>query len=433
MIQAVPQVNAGHGRVTRPSPRPKALDRDAAPEYLGRSRTHAASAGRLALAVNDRASMTTEVFRSTLSPLGVAVLLTASLLPADAEAQAPRPSSYWLYVANESSDVVSLVRFDGANAREVEAIDVGVHPTDLDGAHGVAVSPDGAFWYLSLAHGLPYGSIWKMRTDTNELVDSVTVGLFPATLSLTPDGETLFASNFNLHGDPEPSTVSVVFTPIMAPVARIETCVRPHGSRVSHDGLHQYSGCLLSDHLVETSTERLEVTRRMSLEAGAEGLTDEGPDAVHGDEGACRPSWVVPSHDDRRLYVTCNARSEVLEIDRASFRVTRRFLTGAGPYNADVTPDGSTLLVTLKGDQALAVIDIATGSQKRVRTSRPVTHGVVASPDGRYAFVSNEAVGATRSTVDVFDLSTTALVATAEVHFQAGGIAFWKMEGDEAP
>ena len=361
--------------------------------------------------------------------LSAAIACAALLVGAPGlRAQEADASTYWLYVANESSDIVSVVRFDGRAAVEERAIPVGYHPTDIDGAHGVSVSPDGDYWYVSLAHGQPYGRIVKMRTGTNEVVDSMTAGLFPATMALTPDGSTLFASNFNLHGDPVPSMVSAVFTPLMAQVERIETCVRPHGSRVSHDGAHHYSGCLLSDQLVEISTTDLTVSRRVSLTAGHEGAVDAPPSTVVVDEGACRPSWIVLSRDDRSLYVTCNGRSEVLEIDRETFRITRRFSTGAGPYNADVTPDGSTLLVTLKGEQALAVIDLATGSQRRVRTSRSVTHGVAVSPDGRYAFVSNEAVGATRGTVDVIDLATTRLVASAEVHFQAGGIAFWKSE-----
>lgn len=359
----------------------------------------------------------------------LALIVPPAFVSGALAAQAPSGASYWVYVANESSDQVSLVRFDGREAVEERTIDVGVHPTDLDGAHGVAVSPDGRHWYVSLAHGQPYGRIWKMETATDALVDSTTVRLFPATMSLTPDGSTLFAANFNLHGDPVPSTVSAVFTAPMAPLAHTETCVRPHGSRVSRDGARHYSGCLLSDQLVEISTETLEVTRRMRLTSGHEGLTAEAPETVVGDEGACRPTWVVVSPDDRTLYATCNARSEVLEIDRESFRVTRRFAAGAGPYNADITPDGSTLVVTLKGEHAVAVIDLVSGDQKRISTSRTVTHGVVVSPDGRYAFVSNEAVGATRSTVDVIDIEAERLVATAEVQYQAGGIAFWKMEG----
>ena len=88
-------------------------------------------------------------------------------------------------------------------------------------------------------------------------------------------------------------------------------------------------------------------------------------------------------------------------------------------------------MVTLKGNQAIAIYDLATGEETRVETSRPVTHGVVVSPDGRYAFVSNEAVGATRGTLDVVDIAEGRLVASTELHYQPGGIGFWKMEGHE--
>jgi len=57
-----------------------------------------------------------------------------------------------------------------------------------------------------------------------------------------------------------------------------------------------------------------------------------------------------------------------------------------------------------------------------------VTHGVVISPDSRYAFISNESIGAVPGTVDVIDLAAAEVVASAEVQLQPGGIDFWKME-----
>jgi len=364
--------------------------------------------------------------RTTLLTAG-ALALVMLPPPTAATAQSPLPAAYWLYVANESADVVSVVRFDGRSAVEEQRIEVGAE-AGAPGARSVAVSPDGQYWYVALASDAPTGSIWKMRTGTNELVDSVTLGLMPVMMSLTPDGSTLFASDWGPANDARPSVVSAVYTSLMAPIARIETCVHPFGTLVSRDGRNQYSGCLVSDQLVETSTETLAVTRRMSLTLGHEGLSTEGPDVVVADEGACRPSDLATSRDDGKLYVTCSGRSEVLEIDRENFRITRRFRTGDGPYEADISPDGTTLVVTLREDQQVAVIDIATGTQKRVTTGHSFTHGVAVSPDGRYAFVSNEAAPATPGSVDVIDLLKARVVATAELPDQVGDLAFWKME-----
>ena len=62
-------------------------------------------------------------------------------------------------------------------------------------------------------------------------------------------------------------------------------------------------------------------------------------------------------------------------------------------------------------------------------SSTTVTHGVVVSPDSRYAFVSVEGVGAEPGKVDIYDLRTYQRVADVEVGQQAGGITFWRMEG----
>ena len=45
-------------------------------------------------------------------------------------------------------------------------------PADVDGPHGVAVSPDGRFYYVTTAHGTPYGSLYKFTTQDNALVPS---------------------------------------------------------------------------------------------------------------------------------------------------------------------------------------------------------------------------------------------------------------------
>lgn len=350
--------------------------------------------------------------------LAVAAALLAAACTSPA-ARAPAPV-YRVYVANESSDRVDRVRFRPGEGAELEkSIPVGVMPGDLDGAHGLRVGPEGRFWYLTTAHGSPFGQLWKFRAGEDRVVGRDTLGLFPATVDVTPDGSEAWVVNFNLHGDPEPSTVSVAATaPVPEEVARVGVCVRPHGSRIGPEGERHYSVCGPDDRLTEISTLEREVTRTLTLPS------------TRGDE-ACSPSWAEPGVGGDFVYVACNGASVVYEVALGSeeLEVVRRFPTGPAPYNLEAVPGGRWLLATNKGGASVSVLDLEAGAErKRVPTTRPVTHGVVASPDGRFAFVSNEARGGERSTVDVIDLREAERVASVEVGLQAGGIDFWRVE-----
>ncbi|MGH7462150.1 MAG: YncE family protein, partial [Longimicrobiales bacterium] len=154
-------------------------------------------------------------------------------------------ATYWLYVANESADLVSRVAFTPGNGVRVDAdVPVGIMPADIDGPHGLAVSPDGRAWFVSVAHGTPNGRVWKYAAGADTAAGRVELGNFPASMTTSADGQFLYVANFNLHGDPVPSSVSIVYTPTMAEVARPVTCIMPHGSRINVAGSHHYSTCM---------------------------------------------------------------------------------------------------------------------------------------------------------------------------------------------
>ena len=44
--------------------------------------------------------------------------------------------------------------------------------TEIEGPHGITVDPNGEYWYLSLAHGNPYGSLVKYSTKSNKCTTS---------------------------------------------------------------------------------------------------------------------------------------------------------------------------------------------------------------------------------------------------------------------
>ena len=356
----------------------------------------------------------------------------------------PPAQDYLALVASEAVDQIAVVRFGPGGIRIERTNTTGVLPADVDGPHGVAVSPDGKYYYVSTAHGTPYGFLWKYALANDSLAGRVMLGNFPATLQITPDGEFAYVVNFNLHGDMVPSSVSIVATGEMVEVARVPTCPMPHGSRLNAQGTKQYSACMMDDMVVEIDTRAFTVARHFLVGKGRErGVTGAPVRAAdhashdmsgHGMEPpkpgdvSCSPTWAQPSADGTRLFVACNKSSDIAEIDVARWALVRRIPAGDGVYNLAVTHDGKLLVATNKRGKSTSVINLSSGAElARIPATRRVVHGAAISSDDRYAFISQEGVGSEPGTVDVIDLRTLQKVATIDVGQQAGGIDFWKV------
>ncbi|MCI0485899.1 MAG: YncE family protein [Blastocatellia bacterium] len=363
-------------------------------------------------------------------------IISATVSPLASER--PPESDYLVLVVCESADKIALVRFGPAGARMEREILTGAMPSDIDAPHGVVASPDKESYYVSLGHGRPFGWVWKYSMRDDSVLGRTTLGMFPATMDITPDGNFLFVVNFNLHGDMVPSSVSVVATDIMMEVARIPTCTMPHGSRLNPQGTRQYSACMMDDMLVEIDAGRFSVSRHFVLTKGKETGVNGPPkfDAPNAHAGHsmkmhhpdCSPTWAQPSADGSRVYVACNKSDEIVEIDARDWKVARRMPARPGVYNLAVTKD-NRLIATNKRDQSVSIFDLESGKEMaRIPTKRKVVHGAVVSPDNRYAFISVEGIGSEPGTVEVIDLETLKTVATVDVPEQAAGIDFLRME-----
>lgn len=373
----------------------------------------------------------------------------------------PKSTYYWVYVASEAADVIHRIRFGPDGATIEKTIAAGEFASDIEGPHGLQISKDARWLFVTTAHGQPDGKYWKYAIGPDTLVGRSTfLGFFPSTIDVTPDGLFAFIANFNLHGDMVPSSISVVYTPNNTEVARTVTCTMPHGSRLSPDGSRHYSVCMMDEQLVEIDGRSFAVARRFSLRNGHEGPIDisasvmdtmtharpANPDSrlngaiapfptpKVGEAGlrpmpprGCAPTWAQPSIDSRKVYVACSASNEIIEVDVATWTLGRRLRTGVGPYNLAATPDGRFLVATLKAEGALEIFDAGSGkSLARLRTSAVLASGVAISTDSHYAFVTSEGRGSSAGAVDVFDLETRARIASVKTEPQAGGIAFWR-------
>ena len=370
-------------------------------------------------------------------------LLLVVLFPSLLRAQTKPDKEYFVYVLSEAADKISLVHFGPEGIRVDHEIDTGDMPVDIDGPHGIVVSPDRQFYFVSIAHGRPFGTVWKYSTKDDAVLGKTTLGYFPATMDITPDGNFLFVVNFNLHGDMVPSSVSVVSTQTMTEIARITTCTMPHGSRLNAQGTQQYSACMMDDMLVEIDTSTLKASRHFMVTKGKEkgldgpptkDVTSSSTHSMHAGHGSqapkpgdvsCSPTWAEPS--GASIFVACNASSEIVEVNANTWTLVRRIPARSGVYNLDVTHDGRRLIATNKRDQSVSIYDLKSGSElARVPTKRKVLHGVVVSPDDRYAFVTVEGIGSEPGTVEVIDLAALKTVATLDVPAGAAGIDFFK-------
>lgn len=367
--------------------------------------------------------------------LCVALALGSSAQISSTSSDSPQ-QDYLVYVVCESADKIVLLRF-GPNGLTIEnQTRTGLMPTDINGPHGIVVSPDKQYFYVAEGHGRPEGSAWKYRAGSNSVIKYTSLGLFPATTDITPDGNFIYVANANFHGDMVPSSISVVATDQMIEVKRITTCTMPHGSRLNHAGTKHYSACMMDDMMVEIDTSKFAVSRYFMLAPGKEmGMTGApypaGVDQkmhMSDHKPACTPTWAQPSNDGGTIYVACNQSNDIVAVNTDSWTMARRFPGGNGVYNLAMTKDGR-LIATNKRGQSVSIFDPVNGKElARIPTKRKVVHGAVVTPDDRYVFISVEGVGSEPGTVEVIDLAALKTVATIDVGSQAAGIDFWKTE-----
>ena len=357
--------------------------------------------------------------------------------------------SYYLYVASESEDTVSLLKFDKNQIEEIERISVGTFPTEIEGPHGITVDPNGKYWYLSLAHGNPFGKLIKYSTKTNKVIDETTLGLFPASMQISTTTGFLYCVNFNLHGTMAPSNVSVVDPETMTEITKITTGSMPHGSRISPDGLYQYSVAMMSGELFEIDALGLKVNRVLDLENkmmknkkmshkmmdmdkkmdNMKMNKDKMKSMQNMKHSMVKPTWVIPHPNLKLAYIAGNGSNEIIEVDLENWEVSDRFKTGKGPYNLEISPNGELLIGTIKSEGKTAIWSLKDKKLlSLLKNTTSISHGIAISSDSKYAFISSEGIGGEPGIVDVISLETFKLISSVEVGKQAGGIAFWKKE-----
>lgn len=360
---------------------------------------------------------------SRYAALVALALASAACATGSGDRSAPAPEDrpdLLLYVGLESEDAVAVV--DPGAGELLRKIPVGLSAEEMEGVHALVVSPDGEHYYVALAHGWPHGSVWKMATAKDSLAGRTGVGLFPATMAITPDGTWLFVANYNLHGDPRTDTVSAIHTPTMTEVERIPVCTKPHGMAASSDGRWVYASCTRDDGIRKIAVSSLSVVDSMS----ARTAEDRAAGRV------CYAAGLALSADDSELYVACHRSDEVRVVPTARFgTIAATIPTGKGPYLLRTGPEGRVWVPNRNGS-SYTVIDPRSRDAIATRpSSASHPHTFAFGPDGT-AYLSMESRAVVPGAVDVIDPVTLETVRSIEVGLQATGIGTVTVPSDRS-
>ena len=369
--------------------------------------------------------------------LGLMLAATSGLM-----AQAPE-QRYKVAIVSESGDIVTWLTPQGGSLTVDRTVPVGIMPADIDGPHNIAMAPDMKSYFVTIAHGVPFGTLWRFDTATDTLIGKATVELFPTTIAITPDGEFAFVANSDFHGDrPRVNVVSIVHVPTMAKITDLPACDMPHGVKVNHAGTLAYVSCMNSDEILEVDVNTFAITRRARIGKGHDMnamASDRNVHANHqpaatGSSPApsghlakeCAGTFVSVSRDDKTLYVACNYGNTVQVWDAATLTLKKEIPVGAGAYNVEPSPDGSVIIVTNKKDQSFSILDAKTLTETaRIKTAKKIVHGVAYSPDGKYAYISQESIGSDPGAIDVVDLTTRKVTSSIAIPAQPTGLAIY--------
>ncbi len=305
------------------------------------------------------------------------VVLFSGLFVHQSGAQSAAPKAY---VGIFKDNTVAVI--DTSTNQVLKTIAV---PT---GPHGLAVTPDGHFVYVS-SDGDTKVSVIDTSTDT--ISQTIEVGKSPNGLTLTPDGKQLLVAVF---GAGQVVFIDTSTNKILGQVA----VPSPHNTAVSPDGKTAYvSANYAADANTPTTLAILDVATR----------TQTGSVALP--QAAQTARTLNFSPDGKWLYFTQTGVNSVQVLDTATNQITTQIATGASPHHVLFTPSGEYLLVVSQTDNELNLIDPKTNT---ISVKIPVgqkPHWIAVTGDN--AYVTNE----NGNTVSVVDLETQKVTATITV------------------
>ncbi|MGH7601624.1 MAG: beta-propeller fold lactonase family protein, partial [bacterium] len=326
-----------------------------------------------------------------------------------------------VYVSNQGADLITVISTE--HNLVTRLLPVGDVEGLLDVPHNLAIDPQHRFLYASL---ITTGEVWKFDTSTDSFVGKAQAGNSPANVAVNPDGTKAYVTNwdiFNSNG----RVVRVIDTATLTTIKQINVGLAPHGISFSHDGKLIYVTNYFSDSIsILRASDDQEVARILLA-------PDVNP---AGSSKKYQPLQVALTPDDRFAYVSCYKTGEVRVIDTSTQSVIAAIQVGQSPFLLEGTPNGEHMFVANQESNDVSVIRIADNQIVATIESQSFAnpHGVAFTPDGRYAYITNENLsgnynphhptehGGNPGNVVVIDTQTFQVIKTIEVEADPTGV-----------
>lgn len=269
------------------------------------------------------------------------------------------------YVGNFKDDTVSVI--DTGAGTVIATVPV------AKGPHGMSVTPDGGWVYVS---GEGSSSVSAIQTSTDRVAQTIEVGSTPHGLAMMPDGKILLVC---VYGTDQIAFVDTATQKVVASVP----VAKPHTIAIRPDGKVAY---VASQQPGKFALVKLDLATRSVVG----NVTLDKP-----------PRDPEFSADGKALYVTMAGIDAISVVDPASDKIVASIPTGASPHIAQAFRGAPAGTVVVQGPGELLLFDPATNKPLRSIAVGKQPHWV-ATGDGKRVYVTNEG----SNDVTVVDLAT---------------------------
>jgi YVTN family beta-propeller protein len=281
-----------------------------------------------------------------------------------------------LVVAQNMIYTHTVTAYDARSLSLVKTIRDAVVPADFGfedypervrgGPVEAAFSPDGRSLYVSnysmYGPGFPRPGddvcspeekrddsfVYRIDVASLQIVQLIRVGAVPKFLAVSPDGRRLLVSNWCSY------SVSVVSTSTGKQIRQVRVGRYPRGIAVTPDSRHAYIAIMGSDRVARLDLSTLKVNY----------LTGVGT----------APRHLLLSPDGEDLLVTLNGAGRVVKVDLSRRRVVDRVSTGNKPRTMAMAADGRTVYVV--NYESSTVSAVRTSDLEVVQTVRTARHPI---------------------------------------------------------